>query len=72
MSKRELRSNELLDFGPAWLWKLTDAPSVPCGANLTPGAFRGCRAGAFRWTLWARILAFFGSWAECETTLGAD
>jgi hypothetical protein len=32
-----------------------------------------CRAGAFRWTLWARILAFFGStWAGCDTTLGAD
>ena len=59
MSTRELRSNELLDFGPAWLWKLTDAPSVRCGANLTEGAFRG-RASAFRWTLWARILAFFG------------
>ena len=68
MSTRELTSNELLDFWPAWLWKLTDAPSLRCGVNLT-----ACRAGAFRGTLWARILAFFGSTcAGCETTLGAD
>jgi hypothetical protein len=60
MSTRELRSNELPDFGPASLWKLTDAPSVRCGASLTAGAFREGRAGAFRWTLRARILAFFG------------
>jgi hypothetical protein len=53
-------SNELVDFGPAWLRKLTDAPSVRCGANLAAGAFRGCGAGAFRWTLCTRILAFFG------------
>ena len=73
MSTRELTSNELVDFGPAWLRKLTDAPSVGCGVNLTAGAFPGCRAGAFRWTLWARILAFFGrTWAGCDTTLGAD
>ena len=60
MSTREPTSNELVDFGSAWLRKLTDAPSVACGVNLTAGAFRGCRAAAFRWTLWARILAFFG------------
>jgi hypothetical protein len=73
MSTRELTSNELVDFGPAWLRKLTDAPSVACGVNLTAGAFRGCRAGVFPWTLWARILAFFGrTWAGCDTTLGTD
>jgi len=72
MSTRELTSNELVAFGPAWLRKLTDAPRVPCGVNLTAGAFRGCRAGGFRWTLWARSLAFFGwTWAGCDTTLGA-
>ena len=73
MSTRELTSNELVDFGPAWLRKLTDAPSVACGVNLTAGAFRGCRAGVFPRTWWARILAFFGrTWAGCDTTLGTD
>ena len=62
-------SNELVDFGPAWLRKLTDAPRVAWGVKLTAGAFRGCRAGALRWTLWARI---FGTWVGCDTTLGAD
>src|SRR5580765_251103 len=72
MSTRELTSNELVDFGPAWLRKLRDAPSVPCGLNLTGGAVSGCRAAAFRWTLWARILAFFGwTLTGCNTTLGA-
>jgi hypothetical protein len=72
MSTRELTSNELVAFGPAWLRKLTDAPRVPCGVNLTARAFRGCRAGGFRWTFWAWILAFFGrTWAGCDTTLGA-
>src|SRR3954454_3910591 len=60
MSTKELTSNELVEFEPAWLRKLTDAPSARWGVNLTAGAFRGCRAGAFRWTLCARILAFFG------------
>ena len=46
MSARELTSSELLDFGPAWLRKLMDAPSVCCGVNLTAGASRGCRADA--------------------------
>ena len=73
MSTRELTSNELVDFEPAWLRKLTDAPSVRCGVSLTTGAFRGCRAVAFRWTLRARILAFVGcTSAGCDTTLGAD
>src|SRR6185295_1754812 len=57
MSTREVTSKELVDFEPACLRKLTDAPSVRCGVNLTAGAFRGCRAGASPWTLWARILA---------------
>ena len=72
MSTRELMSNELVDFEPAWLRKLTDAPNVCCDVNLTAGAFRGCRAGAVRWALGARILAFFGTWVGCDTTLGAD
>ena len=72
MSTRELTSNELVDFGPAWLRKLRGAPSVRCGVNLTAGAVCGCRAAAFRWTLWARILAFFGwTLTGCDTTLGA-
>ena len=72
MRTRELTSNEVVDFGPTCLRKLRDAPSVRCGANLTAGAVCGCRAAAFRWTLWARILAFFG-WilTGCDTTLGA-
>src|SRR6185369_10552583 len=59
MSTRELTSSELVDFGLVWFEKLTDAPSVRCGVNLTAGAVCGCRAAAFRWTLWPRILAFF-------------
>ena len=71
-STRELASNELVDFGPVWSAKLTDAPSVPCGVNLMAGVVCGCRATAFRWTLWARILAFFGrTLTGCDTTLGA-
>ena len=72
MSTRELTSNELVDFGRPWLRKLTDAPSVCCGVNLTAGVVCGCRAAAFRWTLWARILAFFGcTLTGGDTTLGA-
>jgi len=71
MSTRELTSNELVDFRPAWLRKLRGAPRVRCGVNVTAGAAGGCRVAAFRWTLWARILAFFG-WTliGCDTTLG--
>ena len=67
MSTRELTSNVLVDFGLVWFEKLTDAPSVRCG-----GAVCGSRAAAFRWTLWARVLAFFGwTLTGCDTTLGA-
>src|SRR3954468_16931327 len=72
ISTKELASNELVDFEPVWLWKLTEAPSVRRGVNVTAGVFRGCRAGAFRWCLWTRILAFFGrTLAGREATLGA-
>jgi hypothetical protein len=55
------------------LAKLTGAPSVCCGVNVTAGALPGCRAGAFRWTLWARFLDFFGrTLAGCDTTIGVD
>ena len=73
MSTRELMPDEPVDFGPAWLGKLTDAPSVWCGVNSTVCASRGCRTGAFLSTLWARILALFGrTLAGCDATIGAD
>jgi hypothetical protein len=33
MSTRELTSNELVDFGPAWLRKLTDARASPAAST---------------------------------------
>jgi hypothetical protein len=73
MSTRELTSDEPEDFGSVWLPKLTDAPSVCCGVSVTAGGFRRCWIGAFRCTLWARILAFFGrTLTGCDTTLGTD
>jgi len=73
MSRREPRSDELVGFGPVWREKLTDAPSACCGVNVGGAALRRCRAGAFRWTLWARILAFFGGTSTgFEPTVGVD
>ena len=73
MSRREPTSDEPVDFGPVWLEKLTDAPSVCCGVNVTAGALRGCRTGALRWTSSARILVFFGrTLAGCDATISAD
>ena len=74
MSTRELTSNELVDFGPAWLRKLRDAPSVRCGVNLTAGAVSRVSGRRFSMDFVGSDLGFLRShldWVRHNARYGA-